>query len=68
MAFNWVRLTRWQRFKRFWNYYINPWRPCVVCGKRFYNSDFWRWYSIKWGIPEYCSKACCDEEMDSLGS
>lgn len=64
--FNWKPLSRWQRFKRFFGYYLNPYRACMVCGKRFWNRDFWRYSSWHWGVPEYCSKMCWDEELDSF--
>ncbi len=64
--FNWIPLTRWQRLKRTFNHYWNPWRRCVVCNRRFYNPDWWRLYSLQWGIPEHCSSDCANEEMDEL--
>lgn len=66
MRGNWIRLTRWQRFVRFWSYYVCPWRPCMWCGRRFYNPDWWRLSSIRWGVPEYCSTLCSDTELDFL--
>ena len=63
-TFNWIPLTRWERFVRFWCYYVNPWRKCMYCGNRFFNRDFWRLYSIRWGVPEFCSKECADAEIE----
>lgn len=63
---DWIPLTRWQRFLRFWSYYVCPWRPCMVCGRRFWNWGFWRWSSLHWGIPEYCSWACVEAEEEPM--
>ena len=36
------------------------------CGKRFFNPDFWRLYSTWYGVPEYCSWECAEEEIKEL--
>jgi len=66
MTTNWIPLTRWQKFIRFFTYYLNPWRRCMRCGKRFFNPDFWRLYSTWYGVPEYCSWECAEEEIKEL--
>lgn len=52
----WKRLAWWQRAVR-WFVYGLPVRRCCWCGRPFWGGlDPWR---------EYCSKTCCDEEIDS---
>lgn len=70
----WVRLTNrqilWNKIKR-----IVPFRHCMVCDKTFCvlrkinHWDHWwnMWYAyLRWGIPEYCSRSCSDEENSFL--
>lgn len=39
------------------------WR-CMWCGRSFINWSFWRLWSIRYGIPEYCSQKCAHDEGD----
>lgn len=58
---NLVPLTRWQRFVQWWTRYAPiPWRRCMFCRRWFFNRSFWRLSSMRWGIPEHCSRACAN--------
>lgn len=64
---NWLPLTRWERFKQWWCRYAPiPWKRCMICGRWFFNPFFWHRWTWKWGLPEYCSQKCCDDELDGL--
>lgn len=39
-----------------------PVRRCIWCGRRFFNRSFWRWSSIRHGLPEHCGDGCWLEE------
>ncbi len=48
-----------------------PFQFCMVCGRLYWGG--WPWFSIRewqwqwkpwWG--DYCSKSCCDEDMDFI--
>ena len=62
----WVPLPRWQVRLRAVAGRIWPRYECLVCHRRFLSLsgwwDYWRWNYR----PEYCSRACCDREMEIL--
>lgn len=53
----WRRLCWWQHVLHRLLYDLSPIRRCYWCG---------RWYLSGSRFTEYCSKQCCDEELDRL--
>lgn len=64
---DWTPLTRLGRVVQYWQQYAPiPFKKCTVCGYWFWNWHFWRPGTWRWGLPEYCSRRCCDAEHELI--
>lgn len=64
-------IPRWHYlFRRYLGFL--PWQFCMVCGRAYWAGfpGCWNWstWRFDWmpSMSDYCSKACCDEELDWL--
>lgn len=39
-------------------------RRCMHCKRWFFNRSFWRWSSLRHGVPWHCSQKCAEAETD----
>lgn len=61
---NWILLITRQRFIQWWCRYAPiPMKRCMVCGRWFWNWLFWHALTWRWGLPEYCSRQCADDDL-----
>ncbi len=65
--FNWAPLSWWRRLRHRVERRL-PIRPCMICKRWFFFPGFWRLYSLRWGIPEYCSERCAFRDADECRS
>ncbi len=65
--FRWTPLNRRERIVQWFRRYAPvPLKRCMVCHHWFWNWSFWHWTTWSYGLPEYCSRRCCDAELDEM--